>query len=105
MSLSRKKGPTRDRPGGPRGWGNSAWKNYMLGQLALLPAAGGAGVAGAVLDEPESDCDELEAEPVLELELSDWPHATDAPPPTSAPVSASPARACFIRSVMSFTSL
>jgi hypothetical protein len=76
----------------------------MPGQLAVLPAAGGV---GAVLDEPESDgalelfdCVEL----VLE-ELSLCAHATDAPPPTMVAASASPARACFMRSVMSFTSL
>ena len=41
-------------------------RSYMPGQLALLPAAGGVCVLGAVLDEPESDWLEL----VLE-ELSD----------------------------------
>ena len=42
----------------------------MFGQLAVLPAAGGVGVVGAVLDEPESDCVEVEVE-LDELVLSD----------------------------------
>ena len=41
---------------------------YMFGQLAVLPAAGAAGAVGAVLDEPESDCVEVELD---ELVLSD----------------------------------
>ena len=59
------------------------------------------GVVGAVLDEPESDC-------VVDVELEElsvWAQATDAPPPTIVAASASPASACFMRSVMSFTSL
>ena len=48
-----------DVRGGPVWWGCAEGWSYMFGQLALLPGAGVAGAvpsAGAVVDEPESDC-------------------------------------------------
>ena len=73
--------------------------DYMFGQFALLPAAGGV---GAVLDDPESDGVVVVVSELEEVSLC--AQATDAPPPTIVAASASPASACFMRSVMSFTS-